>query len=189
MGFFLFHMGLAMGQVNTHLSCTHYGTFDKLWCEHPRGASDHSRWETFNTNSGPGHGHTKYNARGYVTIGGFLSKSIQDIMDHATFFDELQIINDATSPWPTWRRITTTPLLPLHCRYQYIPQGCLLISFCSVGSVVSTINESWLTHDHHSTTTSTWPVPLRSSLFIFLHTSFCPISFGPLAWQNIVKFN
>ena len=32
MGFFLFHMGLAMCPVNTHFSCTHYGTFDKLWC-------------------------------------------------------------------------------------------------------------------------------------------------------------
>ena len=31
MGFFLFHMGLAMGPVNTHFSCTHYGTFDRLW--------------------------------------------------------------------------------------------------------------------------------------------------------------
>ena len=31
MEFFLFHMGLAMGPVNTHFSCTHYGTFDKLW--------------------------------------------------------------------------------------------------------------------------------------------------------------
>jgi len=31
MGLFLFHMGLAMGPVNTHFSCTHYGTFDKLW--------------------------------------------------------------------------------------------------------------------------------------------------------------
>jgi len=27
---FLVHMGLAMGPVNTHFSCTHYETFDKL---------------------------------------------------------------------------------------------------------------------------------------------------------------
>ena len=45
------------------------------------------------TNLGPGDGHTKYKVKGEKEIGKLSPKSIHDVMNYVTFFDDLSIIN------------------------------------------------------------------------------------------------